>query len=35
VSGSSVLPQACELRFHVSGPTVSVQVAKAAETRVS
>jgi hypothetical protein len=35
VSGSSALPQSCELRFHVNGPTISVQIAKAAETRVS
>ena len=35
VSGVLPLPQSCELRFHISGPVVSVQVAKAAETRVS
>jgi hypothetical protein len=35
VSGSSALPQFCELRFHANGPTISVQIAKAAETNVS
>lgn len=35
VSGSSELPQSCELRFHIAGPTVLVQISKAAETRVS
>lgn len=35
VSGSSALPQSCELRFHIAGPTVAVQISKAAETRVS
>jgi hypothetical protein len=35
VSGSQALPQSCELRFHIGGPVVSVQVAKAAVTRVS
>lgn len=35
VSGSSALPQSCELRFHIAGPIVAVQISKAAETRVS
>lgn len=35
VSGSAELPQSCELRFHVAGPTVAVQISRAAETRVS
>ena len=35
VSGSAPLPQTCELRFHANGPTVSVFVAKSAETLIS
>lgn len=35
VSGSLALPQSCELRFHIAGPAIAVQVSKAAETRVS
>jgi hypothetical protein len=35
VSGSAALPQTCELRFHANGPTVSVFVAKSAETLIS
>jgi FHA domain len=35
VSGTSELPQSCELRFHIAGPTVVVQISRAAETRVS
>jgi hypothetical protein len=35
VSGSIALPQSCDLRFHIAGPTVGVQISKAAETRVS
>jgi hypothetical protein len=35
VSGSVVLPQSCDLRFHIAGPIVAVQISKAAETRVS
>jgi hypothetical protein len=34
VTGSSQIPQTCDLRFHVNGPIVNVHVAKAAETRV-
>jgi hypothetical protein len=35
VSGITALPQTCELRFHANGPTVSVFVAKSAETLIS
>lgn len=35
VSGIATLPQTCELRFHANGPTVSVFVAKSAETLIS
>ena len=35
VSGITTLPQTCELRFHANGPTVSVFVAKSAETLIS
>lgn len=35
VAGSVALPQSCDLRFHVAGPTVAIQISKAAETRVS
>jgi hypothetical protein len=35
VSGIIALPQTCELRFHANGPTVSVFVAKSAETMIS
>ena len=35
VTGTSALPQACELRFHSNGPTLTVIVNKPAETRVS
>jgi hypothetical protein len=35
VSGITKLPQTCEVRFHANGPTVSVFVAKSAETLIS
>lgn len=35
VAGSAALPQTCDLRFHVNGPTVSVHIAKTPETLVS
>ena len=35
VSGAATLPQTCELRFHANGPSVSVFVAKSAETLIS
>jgi hypothetical protein len=31
----TALPQSCELRFHLNGPTVDVHIAKTAETRLS
>lgn len=34
VSGTLMLPQSCELRFHASGPIVSVYIAKAAATQI-
>ena len=34
VTGTAVLPQSCELRFHPNGPVVSVHVSKSAETLV-
>lgn len=34
VSGTQALPLACELRFHVNGPILSLSVARAAATRV-
>ncbi len=35
VAGTAALPQTCDLRFHVNGPTVSVHVARTPETLVS
>jgi hypothetical protein len=35
VSGSTTLPQSCELRFHANGPTLHVIVDKPAETKIS
>ena len=35
VSGSRMLPQSCELRFHPNGPTVYVTVTKSPETLIS
>jgi FHA domain len=35
VTNTATLPLSCELRFHPNGPTVSVFIAKAAETLVS
>jgi hypothetical protein len=35
VSGITTLPQTCEVRFHANGPTVTVFVAKSAETLIS
>lgn len=34
VTGTSALPQACDLRFHINGPVVGVRVDKASETRI-
>lgn len=34
VTGTAVLPQACELKFHRNGPVVALRVAKALPTRV-
>jgi hypothetical protein len=34
VTGTSTLPQSCDLRFHPNGPIISVYVAKAASTLV-
>lgn len=34
ITKTAPLPQACDLRFHINGPVVSVHVAKTAETRV-
>ena len=35
ITGSAVLPQSCELRFHPNGPTVSVHIDRPAETLVT
>jgi pSer/pThr/pTyr-binding forkhead associated (FHA) protein len=35
VTGTSVLPTSCELRFHPNGPIVIVTVAKSPETLVT